>query len=65
MRLPFSVVALLIFSAAQSAAPGQTKGPFDTIRLQTIRPRVQALVDNQMIPAAVALVARHGEVALL
>src|SRR5436190_16750668 len=65
MRLPFSVVALLMFSAAPFAAPGQTKGPFDTSRLQTIRPRLQALVDSQMIPGAVALVARHGEVALL
>jgi CubicO group peptidase (beta-lactamase class C family) len=33
--------------------------------LQTIRPRLQALVDSQTIPGAVALVARHGEVALL
>jgi CubicO group peptidase (beta-lactamase class C family) len=31
-------------------------------RLQTIRPRLQALVDNQTIPGAVALVARHGKV---
>ena len=65
MRLTFSITALLMFSAAPSAVPGQTKGRFDTSSLQTIRPRVQALVDNQMIPAAVALVARHGEVALL
>jgi CubicO group peptidase (beta-lactamase class C family) len=54
-----------MFSAAPSAVPGQTKGRFDTSRLQTIRPRLQALVDNQMIPGAVALVARHGEVALV
>jgi len=54
-----------MFSAAPSAAPGQTKGRFDTSRLQTIRPRLQALVDDQKIPGAVALVARHGDVALL
>jgi CubicO group peptidase (beta-lactamase class C family) len=37
----------------------------DPQRLAAIKPRLQALVDNQTIPGAVALVARHGKVALL
>ena len=37
----------------------------DAARLETIRPRLQALVDNQTIPGAVALVARHGKLAVL
>lgn len=34
-------------------------------RLKLIRPRLQELVDNQTIPGAVALVARHGRTATL
>jgi len=65
MRLPhFAFIALL---AAQSTLFAQTPSGsgLDAARLQTIRPRLQALVDNQTIPGAVALVTRHGKLALL
>jgi CubicO group peptidase (beta-lactamase class C family) len=59
--------AVSAIAAAQSVAPGHpsTTSGLDDGRLQTIRPRLQALVDQQSIPGAVALVARHGKVALL
>jgi CubicO group peptidase (beta-lactamase class C family) len=65
MRFPNLVFILLL--AAQSTPFAQTPpgNGLDSARLQTIRPRLQALVDNQTIPGAVALVARHGKVALL
>jgi CubicO group peptidase (beta-lactamase class C family) len=52
---------------AQSSTNQQTPGGIglDLQRLQTIRPRLQALVDSQAMPGAVALVARHGQIALL
>ena len=46
---------------AQSTPPNG----LDPQRLALIRPRLQTLVDNQTIPGAVALVARHGNIALL
>jgi CubicO group peptidase (beta-lactamase class C family) len=48
--------------AAQSTSGGSG---LDPDRLATIRPRLQAMVDNQSIPGAVTLVSRHGKVALL
>jgi CubicO group peptidase (beta-lactamase class C family) len=56
------LIFLLTVSAWAADAPTGTG--LDATRLQTIRPRLQALVDNQTIPGAVALVARHGKVAL-
>src|SRR5579872_2163795 len=65
-------LAILAFAAAQSAASPQssvpekaTDGGLDAARLGTIRPRLQSLVDSHTIPGAVALVARHGKIALL
>jgi CubicO group peptidase (beta-lactamase class C family) len=43
---------------------GQPAG-LDAERLKLIRPRLEELVETQAIPGAVALVARHGKVALL
>src|SRR5215831_16168535 len=51
---------LLLASLAALAQTG-----LDPERLKLIRPRLQELVDNQTIPGAVALVARHGHVATL
>lgn len=48
-----------------AAAQAPAGSGLDAGRLQTIRPRLQALVDDQTIPGAVALVARHGKVALV
>jgi len=55
----------LVFLLTVSAlAADNSGGGLNAARLQTIRPRLQALVDSQTIPGAVALVARHGKVAL-
>jgi CubicO group peptidase (beta-lactamase class C family) len=51
-------------AAAVLPAIAETPG-LDAGRLKLIRPRLQELVDRQEIPGAVALVARHGEVAAL
>jgi CubicO group peptidase (beta-lactamase class C family) len=58
---------LLCFLACAALAAAQTPAGsgLDPERLQTIRPRLQALVDQGAIPGVVALVARHGKVALL
>ena len=56
------LIFLLTASAFAADAPSGTG--LDAARLQMIRPRLQALVDSQTIPGAVALVARHGKVAL-
>src|SRR6476620_9625099 len=63
----FSKLVFMTLLAAQSISLAQipSGSALDSARLQTIRPRLQALVDNQTIPGAVALVARHGKVALL
>jgi CubicO group peptidase (beta-lactamase class C family) len=67
MRSAFPIFALSILAVATVSLPAQTavESGLDPVRLQTIRPRLQALVDSQTIPGAVALVARHGKVALL
>ena len=67
MRTSFSLLALGLLAAAPCILPAQTAAGngLDLARLQAIRPRLQALVDNQTIPGTVALVARHGKVALL
>jgi CubicO group peptidase (beta-lactamase class C family) len=61
MRSLVSLVACAALAAAQSPVGSG----LDPERLQTIRPRLQALVDQGTVPGAVALVARHGKVALL
>lgn len=55
----------LSFLLTVSAFAADSANGLDMARLQTIRPRLQALVDDQTIPGAVALVARHGKVALV
>jgi CubicO group peptidase (beta-lactamase class C family) len=56
-----SVILIGLLLAALPAAP---QG-LDAGRLKMIQPRLKELVDSQTIPGAVALVARHGKVALL
>jgi CubicO group peptidase (beta-lactamase class C family) len=56
--------ALFVFALFAAAAFNQTAG-LNADRLKLIRPRLQELVENQTIPGAVALVARHGKVATL
>ena len=56
--------ALFVFALSAAAAFTQTAG-LNADRLKLIRPRLQELVENQTIPGAVALVARHGKVAAL
>lgn len=64
MRIPTGAVLLLLtMLPAWAQSPGG--GGLDAGRLQAIRPRLQELVDKQTIPGAVALVARHGKVAVL
>ncbi len=67
MRFASPIFALSMLAAAPATLSAQTAvgSGLDSVRLQTIRPRLQALVDSQTIPGAVALVARHGKVALL
>lgn len=57
-------VALLVAAGLPLIGQNSSVG-LDAERLRLIRPRLQELVDNQTIPGAVALVARHGEIALL
>jgi len=61
MRTLLSFVACAALTAAQTPAGSG----LDPERLQAIHPRLQTLVDQGSIPGAVALVARHGKVALL
>ena len=61
MRALLLSFAFSVIAGAQNAPGGNG---LDPERLATIRPRLQALVDNQTIPGAVALVSRHGKVAL-
>ena len=55
----FFLLALCVIPAST-----QTTG-LDAGRLKLIRTRLDALVESQTIPGAVALVARHGKVATL
>jgi len=55
---------IFLLTASAFAADAPTGTGLDAARLRMIRPRLQALVDSQTIPGAVALVARHGKVAL-
>ena len=59
MRISLFLLALFVIPAST-----QTAG-LDAGRLKLIRTRLDALVENQTIPGAVALVARHGKVATL
>ena len=63
--LLFAFAATLALSQSSTNEHASGASGLDMQRLQTIRPRLQALVDSQTIPGAVALVARHGKVALL
>src|SRR5205085_9666374 len=63
MRFASPIAAAILFSITPASLPGQMEGGFDTSHLQTIQPRLQALVDKQIIPGSVALVARHRKVA--
>ncbi len=58
--------SLVVLFAAGMLAVAQTPAGsgLDASRLHMIGPRLQDLVDKQTIPGAVALVARHGKVAL-
>jgi CubicO group peptidase (beta-lactamase class C family) len=73
-RLPsFAVVLVLSVAAlARAAAPPQKAAPakpapappgLDAEKIASIKPRLQELVDKQIIPGAVYLVARHGKIA--
>jgi len=55
---------LIALAAAILPAIAQTPG-LNASRLKLIRPRLQELVDRQEVPGAVALVARHGQIATL
>ena len=55
---------ILALAAAVLPAIAETPG-LNAGRLKLIRPRLQELVDRQEIPGAVALVARHGQIAAL
>ncbi len=57
-------LSCFVVCAALAAAQTPAGSGLDPERLQTIRPRLQALVDQGSIPGAVALVARHGKIAL-
>jgi CubicO group peptidase (beta-lactamase class C family) len=67
MRPLIAALAFTLMLSAQSTV--QERAPAENglaaARLQSIRPRLQALVDNGTIPGAVALVARHEKIALL
>ena len=64
MRKLFPLALILL-----AALPVRPQAPVDTsldpARLKLIPVRLQELVENQTIPGAVALVARHGEIASL
>lgn len=60
MRLFVSLLLTLPLLAQNSS-----HGGLDAARLKLIRPRLQELVDQQVIPGAVALVARHGRIGVL
>jgi len=66
MHLILVSLALLASPAfAQSShSSNSSGGGLDAERLKLIRPRLQDLVESHVIPGAVALVARHGEIAL-
>jgi CubicO group peptidase (beta-lactamase class C family) len=63
--LLLGLAGTLAFSQSSTNEQSSTTTGLDARRLQTIRPRLQALVDSQAMPGAVALVARHGKIALL
>ncbi len=64
MRTHRLLLAFLL-TGLPAAAQGAGDTGLDAARLKLIRPRLQELVDNQTIPGAVALVARHGRIASL
>ena len=60
-----SVGLLAAHVLATEAEPPKAGTGLDPDQLKLIHPRLQELVDKEIIPGAVALVARHGEVAYL
>jgi CubicO group peptidase (beta-lactamase class C family) len=65
MRLILVSLALLALPAfPQSSHSSNSSSGLDAERLKLIRPRLQDLVESHVIPGAVALVARKGEVTL-
>lgn len=72
-RPPVAAGALLLLMGlhtlvqvpANAAEPSHNGTGLDIEQLKLIHPRLQELVDRETIPGAVALVARHGEVAYL
>ena len=56
-------LALILLAALPAWPQNPAASGLDSGRLQLIPVRLQELVDNQTIPGAVALVARHGEIA--
>lgn len=61
--LPIAVAALAVWPSLAQVSPAAAG--MDAARLKMIHARLQELVDNQTIPGAVALVARHGHIASL
>jgi CubicO group peptidase (beta-lactamase class C family) len=65
LRLSLFLPVLSFFASVVTAADAPKNSALDVEHLKLIRPRLQELVDNGTIPGAVALVARHGEIAYL
>ena len=59
------LILTVALAHAQSTVQAPAGSGLDPQRLGGIRTRLQALVDSQTIPGAVALVSRHGKIALL
>ena len=62
--LSFCLVPVSLLAQAKPAPPSASgvEAGLDKAKLQQIRPRLQDLVDQGVIPGAVYLVARHGKV---
>ena len=60
--LSFCLVPASLFAQAKPAPPPGVEAGLDKAKLQQIRPRLQDLVDQGVIPGAVYLVARHGKI---
>ena len=62
LLIPCATVLLVSLPLPSNAQPG---ADFASEHLKNIPPRLRELVDQQTIPGAVALVARHGRIGLL
>src|SRR5271167_3014802 len=58
----FCLAPVSLLAQAKPAPPQGVEAGLDKAKLQQIRPRLQDLVDQGVIPGAVYLVARHGKV---